>query len=118
MRSLLITSVLLSLSAGAPHMNRLPPSIPCPATGIPGGVYLCPLPNFQPSPTKPCEWRAPGQGLRAPDQGTCTSWGSAADARSQSIGPDMGTTCVLYASLDCSGVAVHPWVEGLKRADQ
>jgi hypothetical protein len=61
--------------------------------GIPGAVYLCPLPNFKPSDW--CTWHAP----------SCVAFDDLT-WYPRSIGPDPGGFCELFATSDCTGETV------------
>ncbi|KAH7089805.1 hypothetical protein FB567DRAFT_547360 [Paraphoma chrysanthemicola] len=76
------------------------------ASGLPGGMYECPLPAFQPwqsasqhtKPSRPnCNWHPP-------DTTPCWDYPFAYDAdRPRSIGPDGGGSCVFYYFAECKG---------------
>ncbi|KAF1938835.1 hypothetical protein EJ02DRAFT_436812 [Clathrospora elynae] len=64
------------------------------AIGLPGGVYMCPLPRFKSSATKKCQWFLPN-----PNQ--CYQWGQDVGSRPQSVGPDPGGYCMVFADTEC-----------------
>ncbi|KAI4651137.1 uncharacterized protein J4E79_009336 [Alternaria viburni] len=76
--------------------------------GRPGGVYICPGPNFTPSATQTCKWWPPPA---AADETVCISYQKEighALSRPQSIGPDPGGYCLLYQEPDCkNGAQAH-----------
>jgi hypothetical protein len=75
------------------------PIPPCDARiGLPGGVYTCPVANFQSSSGKDCEWHEPTD---------CISWGDDAGQKPSSIGPDGGGVCALYDGVNCVGEMVR-----------
>ena len=68
----------------------------CPnGDGAPGGVYLCPRPNFQSFPEKQCEWRPPTN--------ECYNFVGYLNLQPTAIGPDPGGYCLLYQGKDCKG---------------
>jgi hypothetical protein len=84
------------------HTSSIIPVPPCdPRIGIPGGVYTCPLPNFQRSDTQDCTWWAPD-----PSTDNCVSWGDNPADRPRSIGPDGGGMCALFDGEGCKGMLV------------
>ena len=74
-----------------------------PGSGLPGGVFICPRPDFQPhvykTGVKLCEWLPP-------DESKCHTWGEDVSARPQSIGPDPGGYCQFYTDSECKVVAI------------
>lgn len=103
----LLTSLIPGLAtASGPLTGRLPWDLkPCSNTtvAVPGGVYICPEPEFRPRPrVKTCEWIDR-------NNGSCQSWGTDVAARPRSISPDLGGLCILYNSTDCSGDTVAPF---------
>ncbi|KAH9868725.1 hypothetical protein J1614_007797 [Plenodomus biglobosus] len=86
--NLLTILLLTTLTTTAAH-----PSLPLLPRGLPGAYYTCVLPNFA-GPTG-CTWTSPTPRCRT--QGPTGI---------QSLGPDPGTICALFASSDCSGARV------------
>lgn len=76
--------------------------------GRPGGVYICPGPNFTPTATQQCKWWPPPA---AADETVCISYKKELGldlSRPQSIGPDPGGYCLLYQEPDCkNGAQAH-----------
>ncbi|OAL44817.1 hypothetical protein IQ07DRAFT_521527 [Pyrenochaeta sp. DS3sAY3a] len=93
-------------TASGPLTGRLPwvlKSCTNTTVSVPGGVYICPEPEFRPRPgVRLCEWIAP-------NNGSCQSWGTDVAARPRSIAPELGTHCYIYNSFDCSGDTVTPF---------
>lgn len=63
-----------------------------PSDGAPGGIYICPHPNFQ---GPGCFWRAPSS--------ECYRFGRPYFDRPKSLGPDPGGYCEFFMSDDCTG---------------
>ncbi|KAH7079191.1 hypothetical protein BKA63DRAFT_260310 [Paraphoma chrysanthemicola] len=78
----LIFIALISTSSARPSLQR---------RGLPGAFYYCDAPNFQAG----CSWMAPEDAKNCHMQG-------GEGVGMMSIGPDPGTTCILYATVDCS----------------
>jgi hypothetical protein len=102
----LISNILLLLTlthfTPVTTANEIIPIPPCdPRIGVPGGVYTCPLPNFQPSETLDCTWWDVD-----PSTDNCVSWEYESD-RPSSIGPDAGGMCALFDDLGCKGKLVR-----------
>lgn len=64
--------------------------------GVPGAVYLCPLPNFE--PVEQCTWHTS-------DAASCIAFGDLPEW-TQSLGPDPGGFCELFATSNCTGGTV------------
>jgi hypothetical protein len=68
--------------------------------GQPGGVYLCPGPDFTPSAAQQCKWWPPP----VTGQSICISYEKELGlplSRPQSIGPDPGGYCILFKEKEC-----------------
>jgi hypothetical protein len=62
--------------------------------GRPGGVYVCPGPNFTPSAKEQCKWHPPP----APGLSVCLSFDMPLP---QSVGPEPGGYCILFTQKGC-----------------
>ncbi|KAH7078496.1 hypothetical protein FB567DRAFT_631828 [Paraphoma chrysanthemicola] len=83
----LIFVALLSTSSARPSPQLY---------GLPGAFYHCDAINFQAG----CSWMMPENAKRCHQQG-------GEGVGMMSIGPDPGTTCKLYATVDCSGAEIR-----------
>jgi hypothetical protein len=102
--------LFLIITTASPWGSGTRPTICNAQAGTPGGVYLCPYPNFQQgtkcTPNQTCTWHAP----KTPPE--CINVANLA-APPRSIGPDKGGYCVLYADKDCQGKVVYPFAMDL-----
>jgi hypothetical protein len=97
----------LSTRANVDLVTHGDPSSPLCNTkvGRPGGVYVCPGPNFTPSATEQCKWHAPP----APGLSVCITF---AEPLPQSIGPDPGGYCILFMEKGCKNAQAVVQVGG------
>ena len=83
MFSVLLFLALSSISTARPGLHR---------RGLPGAVYTCTEPNF----SGKCQWNSPTTICRQPGPASL-------HMGLESLGPDPGTTCILYEKFDCTG---------------